>query len=321
MTKKIISVIIPVHNEEQNIPLMHAALLDVFKKLPHYFSEFIFIDDGSTDHSADVLGGLCSRDPNVKYIGLSRNFGKEMATTAGIHIAQGAAVIMVDADLQHPPKLIPLFLERWEAGAEVVVGVRSRLTGEGIVKRWGSKLFYRIIGMISNTEFEHGETDFRLIDRTVVEAYKDFPEHERMTRSLINWLGFRRERVYFEAPARVHGEVQYSTIKLIRLAINSFLSHSLLPLRLAGYLGAAITVFSGLLGVVVVVEKYILPDPFNWGVTGSAQLAILNVFLVGIVLMSLGIIGLYVGAIHTEVSGRPLYVIRSKKNFGEEKDR
>ena len=317
---KTISIIIPVYNEEKNIPLVYEAVLDVWRGLPTYDLELIFVDDGSSDESAAVVDAFAVNDKRIKSLQLSRNFGKEMATTAGMHHASGDALLMLDADLQHPPWLIPQFIEKWQGGAEVVVGIRSGNNGEGIIKKWGSLVFYRIMRSISTTYFAHGETDFRLLDSCVVEAYKSFPEHERMTRSLIDWLGFRRDYVVFEAPARMHGAPTYSTLMLVRLAVNSFLSHSLMPLRLTGYLGIAITTFSGLLGIFVVVEKYILGDTLSLGVTGSAQLAILIVFLVGIMLASLGIIGLYIGSIHTEVSGRPLYVIRNKKNFDIEKD-
>jgi glycosyltransferase involved in cell wall biosynthesis len=313
MKQKTISIIIPVYNEEANVPLVYQALVQIRANLPHYVFEYIFVDDGSSDHSALAIDALASRDPQVRGIEFSRNFGKEMATTAGLVEANGDAVIMIDADLQHPPRYIRDMVSAWEQGAEVVVGVRSSNMGEGIIKKWGSLLFYKIIGAISETDFEQGETDFRLVDRAVVDAFKRLPEHQRMTRSLINWLGFRRATVKFDAPARLHGVSPYSTIKLIHLALNSFLSHSLLPLRFAGYLGVLITFFSTLLGTAVILEKYILHDPLNWGVTGSAQLAILNVFLVGIVLASLGIIGLYVGSIHTEVLSRPLYVIRERR--------
>ena len=313
MNPKVISIVVPVHNERENIPLIYAALQQVWATLPHYGYELIFVDDGSQDNSAEVVAGLAETNPHVKCIEFSRNFGKEMATTAGLHAATGDAVIMLDADLQHPPAYIPHMLEAWERGAEVVVGVRSTNQGEGVVKKYGSLIFYRIMAKISATEFEQGETDFRLLDRAVIDAYKTFPEHERMTRSLVNWLGFRREKIYFEAAARAHGPAQYSIVKLIRLAVNSFLSHSLMPLRLAGYLGVTITILSGLFGAFVIVEKYIMHDPLGLGFSGPAQLAILNVFLVGIVLAILGIIGLYVGSIHTEVSSRPLYVIRKKR--------
>ncbi len=314
MKKKLISIVIPVHNEEKNIPLIYSALKDVRANLPAYAYEFIFVNDGSTDGSAKAVEALAF-DTGVKYIEFSRNFGKEMATTAGIAEATGDAVIMIDADLQHPPALIPEFVARWEKGAEVVVGVRTKNHGEGLTKKGGSWLFYRIMQAISETVIEQGETDFRLIDRIVADAFKQLPEQKRMTRALINWLGFKKEIVSFEAALRVNGTAQYSTGKLVRLALHSFVSNSLLPLRLAGYLGVGITLFSGALGVVVFIQRYIYKDAWGWNVSGTAQLAIINVFLIGIVLMALGIIALYIANIHSEVADRPLYVVRKRKNF------
>lgn len=315
MTKRRISIVIPVHNEEKNIPLVYSALQSVWEQIPAYEYEFIFVNDGSTDGSATAIEALTAADPRVKYIEFSRNFGKELATTAGIEAAEGDAVIMLDADLQHPPALIPELVGAWERGAEVVVCLRTKNHGEGLAKRVGSWLFHRIMRAMSETAVERGETDFRLLDRAVADAFKRLPERRRMTRVLINWLGFRRETVYFEAPARENGVAGYSIGKLVHLALNSFVSNSLLPLRLAGYLGLGITSFSGALGTLVFVERYILDDAWGWSVSGSAQLAIINVFLIGIVLMALGIIALYIANIHTEVAGRPLYVARRRVNF------
>jgi dolichol-phosphate mannosyltransferase len=308
---KKISVLIPVHNEEKNVPLVHAELCAVWaRELGGYAREIVFIDDGSQDGTVRAVEALIERDPTVRCIEFSRNFGKEMATTAGLDAAGGDAAVMMDADLQHPPALIPRMVGAWQDGAEVVAAVRAGNTGEGFVKKWGSLAFYRIMGLISDTDFRHGDTDFRLLDRAVVEAYRALPERERMTRSLINWLGFRRENVPFVAPARAHGPAQYSTVKLVRLAVSSLLSHTLLPLRLAGYLGVTISALSGVLGAVILVERYAFNDALNWHVSGSAQLAVLIVFLVGIVLAAQGIIGLYVGSIRTEVAARPLYIVR-----------
>ena len=315
MNKKTLSIVVPLLNEAENIPLVYSALCETLAGMPTYHRELIFVNDGSTDGSAGVLEAIAENDKDVKYIEFSRNFGKEIATTAGIDAAEGDAIIMVDADLQHPPALIPSLVARWEKGADVVVGVRTGNTDEGLAKRAGSWLFYFVMRNISDTAMVHGETDFRLIDRKVAEAFKRLSEKKRMTRSLINWLGFKREIVRFEAPARASGEAKYSTGKLFNLALHSFIADSLLPLRMAGYLGVAITLFSGILGLLVFIERYVLNDAWNWNVSGTAQLAIITVFLVGIVLMALGIIALYIANIHIEVEDRPLYIIRKKKNF------
>jgi len=311
--QKSISIVIPVHNEVENIPLVYRAVKAVLNTLPAYTYEIIFINDGSSDDSQKAINALSAEDLLVRGIEFTRNFGKEAATTAGIREAVGDAVICLDADLQHPPELIVELVHKWERGAEVVVGVRSDNSGEGIVKRWGSKLFYAIMSRIGETEMLSGETDFRLIDRTVADVFSALSERGRMTRSLINWLGFKKEIVYFVAPSRLHGQAQYSVSKLVRLAFNTIASNSLVPLRLAGYLGLLITGLSFILGLIVFVERYIYNDVLNWHVTGAAQLTIINVFLIGIVLMALGILALYIGRINEEISRRPLYVARKRR--------
>lgn len=313
--KRQISVVIPVFNEERNVPHIYEALDGVTKTeiANAYDWEFLFVNDGSKDGSLSALHALSS-DSRVHVIEFTRNFGKELATTAGIHAATGDAIIMIDADMQHPPALIPEFIKQWEAGAEVVVGVRTKNKGEGPIKKYGSHLYYWIMRSISETEVIPGETDFRLIDRQVADAFNDLSEHQRMTRALINWLGFKKATVTFKASKRLHGEAAYSTGKLLHLAIHAFISNSLLPLRLAGYIGVFISVFSFLLGLAVFTQRYVFHDALSWHVSGTAQLAIINVFLVGIVLMSLGLIALYVGKITDEVTRRPLYVVRKSRN-------
>ncbi len=312
---KLISIIVPVLNEAENVPLIYKELRAVIHKMSQYQWEIIFVNDGSSDGTTKAIEAITTSDSNTKSIEFSRNFGKEMATTAGIEAAAGDAVIMIDADLQHPPALISQFVSKWEEGTEVVIGVRTKNNKEGIAKKAGSWLFYSIMRFISDNSMKQGETDFRLIDRAVVDAFRGFSERGRMTRSLINWLGFRREYLPFEAPARVNGEAKYTARKLLGLALRTFISNSLVPLRLAGYLGVVITFFSGILGVIVIIERYIMQDSLGWNISGSAQLAIINVFLIGIVLMALGIIALYIANIHVEVADRPLYVVRKRKNF------
>jgi hypothetical protein len=220
---------------------------------------------------------------------------------------------MIDADLQHPPELIPLFLEKWQNGAEVVVGIRANNKSYTLIKKCGAALYYKLIGAISNTAMVPRETDFRLIDRSVADAFNSFTERQRNTRALIDWLGFKREYIEFNANERANGQAKYSLGKLFHLAMYSFVSHSLFPLRIAGYLGGFITFFSGLLGIAVFFERYVFHDALNWHISGSAQLAIINVFLIGIVLMCLGIVALYIENIQNETTNRPMYVIRSRK--------
>jgi dolichol-phosphate mannosyltransferase len=312
---KKISIVIPAYNEEGNIPLFYARLKELLSKLP-CAHEIIFVDDGSTDRTREEMEKLEARDANVCVLEFSRNFGKECATTAGIRAASGDACILIDADLQHPVEAIPEFLKKWGDGAEVVVGVRTNDPMESIIKKVGSYFFYKIMNRISEVPFIPRSTDFRLLDRSVVDAYNELTERERMTRILIAWLGFKRDFVYFAAGERALGKASYSLPKLIKLSISTFVGHSLLPLKVAGYLGVFITIFSGILGAFIITEKYILNDPWSFNFSGPAMLAVFNLFLIGIVLSCLGLVAMYVAQIHGEVLNRPLYVLRKKKNKG-----
>ena len=304
--KKTISLIIPIYNEEKNIPILFERLKKVIDVLS-YSWELIFVNDGSGDKSMDELEKIKNSDDRIKIIDFSRNFGKEIATTAGINHCRGDACIMIDADLQHPVELIPEFIKKWEDGAEVVVGVRKKNKGEGLVKRMGSFFFYKIINRISDTEIVSQATDFRLLDREVIDQFKNMTERNRMTRALVDWMGFRRQYINFEANERLHGKASYSFWKLLRLAFNSIISFSLFPLRIAGYLGITITILSGILGIFMFITNYVTGS-LNF--SGPAVLAVVILFLIGIVLICLGLIALYIANIHAEVSNRPLYIIR-----------
>jgi len=315
---RLISIIIPIYNEEKNVPLIVGEIKTVWEKIKDkYDHEIIFINDGSHDGSEKVIEKLAEKDKKIKYIAFSRNFGKEIALTAGIHIADGDAAIMIDADLQHPPKLIPEFIEKWEAGADIVIGVRIKNQGEGFVKKTGSYFFYKIARAICDTKLKERETDYRLIDRCVIDEFNNFTERSRIARGLIDWLGFERDFIFFNANERSNGTARYSPIKLYRLAASTFISHSLLPLKLAGWLGIFITLFSGTFGLFILIEKYILHDPWNMYFSGSATLAVIILFLVGIILICLGLVCLYIANIHGEVTNRPIYVIKKRINFNK----
>jgi dolichol-phosphate mannosyltransferase len=312
--KPLISIIVPIYNEAANIPGFFIALQKVLSGLAEKYDwEIIFVNDGSADSSASELKKIVSNQ--VRVVEFSRNFGKEAALSAGLRLARGAAAIMIDADFQHPVELIPEFIKRWEAGAEVVIGVRKKNQKAGLIKRAGSFCFYRVIHRISAVNMLPNETDFRLVDREVITAFNTLKESNRMTRALIDWLGFKRDYLYFEANERADGHAGYSLGKLISLAMNSFVSLSLLPLKLAGYLGVFIICTDGPFGLYVFLGKYIFHWAYASSFSGPAQLAFLITFLVGIVLTSLGLVALYIAHIHYEVLGRPLYIIREKKGL------
>ena len=310
---KRIAIVIPVYREAANLPALYGRLESVTSVLTAFSWEYIFVNDGSPDHSYDVLLDLAHRDKKVKVIDLSRNFGKEIALSAGVHEAKDVdAVICIDADLQHPPEFIPRLLERWQEGADVVVTIRKSSDKEPLLRRWGSSAFYWLINRVCNFEMVPKATDFRLYDRKVVEAFSHATERERMFRGIMDWMGFRKSYLEFHASARLNGEAGYSYAKLWKLAVNSITAFSLWPLRLTGYIGVIISVLSGLL-LSWMLGCYIVTG--TWIYTPLAIVVVANTFLIGMVLMSIGLVALYIGTIHTEVINRPLYLIRERANF------
>lgn len=310
LAQELISIIVPVFNEAPNLKPLYQEITKHTKKLPYRF-ELIFVDDGSVDDSPLVLAELAKAHDDVHLIQLARNFGKEAAVTAGLHAAKGAAVAAIDADLQMPPSILGEFIEKWKSGADVVVGVFAKRNMSPI-RAFGAKCFYKIMGVIGQTKITPNATDYRLLDRRVVDAFNAFTEHNRITRGLIDWLGFQREYVYFEQAERQSGTPNYSFRKLIGLAINSFTAYSLAPLKLAGYLGGAILVLTIPAGIFMYVERFILGDPMNLRITGTDLLAVMLLFLIGVVLSCLGLVSLYIAHIHAEVINRPLYVVRTE---------
>ncbi|HKX23924.1 MAG TPA: glycosyltransferase family 2 protein [Candidatus Saccharimonadales bacterium] len=307
----LISIIVPVYNEADNLPLLYKEIAENSDRLPYQF-EMLFVDDGSQDDSAKVLHKFARKDRRIRLIRFSRNFGKEAAVTAGLHAARGNAALIMDADMQMPPSLMTQFIRKWETGSEVVVGVfKSR--NLSFVKRMGAKLFYKIMRRISHTKITPNATDYRLLDRKVINVFNQFTERNRITRGLIDWLGFDRDYIYFEQQPRKFGTPGYTFQKLVGLAMNSFTAYSLLPLRLAGYIGAGILAVSVPAGVFLYVERYILGDYLHLGINGTTMLAMLTIFMVGLVLTCLGMMSLYIAHIHAEVSNRPLYVVRPEE--------
>jgi glycosyltransferase involved in cell wall biosynthesis len=308
-----ISVVIPIYSEEKNIPFLYRAMEDVYKKISsEYQMSYIFVNDGSRDGSYSTLQQLALADKKIKVLDLSRNFGKEIALTAGVHEASDFdAIICIDADLQHPPSLIPEMINYWENGAEVVIAIRKESESQPFIRWLGSKLYYWIINKISDVEMTPQATDFRLYDKKVIEAFKLATERRRMFRGIMDWLGFKKYFVYFSAPKRIYGIAGYSYPKLLSLAINSITSFSLWPLKIAGYLGIVLVIS------VSCIFFYLIFYYFAhsvWAYSPLAVVALANTFLMGVVLIAIGLVAHYVGSIHTEVINRPLYVIREKIN-------
>lgn len=317
-TTELLSVVVPAYNESAGLRAFDSALVTSLKKLPLNY-EVIYVDDGSTDTTAKVASTICAKSPHTKLISLSRNFGKEAALYAGIKAARGDAILTLDGDGQHPVELIPKFVASWHKGSQVVIGVRKHSAAENRFKRTTSRLFYKIFNSVNEVQLVPGSTDFRLIDQAVREAFLQLKESERMTRGIIDWLGFERSYIPFQAKKRTAGTPTYSLRKLSKLAIDSFVSLSPTPLYIFGWLGVIITVLSFIFGIVVFVEQILLDDPLRWNFTGTAMLGILIIFLVGIVLTSQGVVSLYISHIHKQGKQRPLYVINYRNSRGIKK--
>jgi dolichol-phosphate mannosyltransferase len=308
MPQRSVTLLIPIYNEIGNIPALVREIDAVVAGLPEYDFRMLFVDDGSSDGSAAMLETLAARDERIGVIELSRNFGKELALTAGLHALDCAVVIIMDADLQHPPAYIPEMIAKWEEGYEIVATRRTKSDRQPLVRRLGSNLFYWLLNSMSEFKMEPGTTDFRLLDRIVVDALKQFTENNRMVRGLIDWMGFKKTFIEFEAPDRHSGKPGYSYTRLFQLALNSFTAFSLMPLKLAGYLGMFVITAFGLLLAFMIADKFWMGGRF--GFTPISFVIVTNVIMNGVVLACIGLVALYIGHIHTEVIGRPLYLIR-----------
>ncbi|MCW4631030.1 MULTISPECIES: glycosyltransferase family 2 protein [Marinomonas] len=305
--KKKITIVVPAYNESENIlPLLdeiNAVVINENK----YDWIVQFVDDCSTDNTWEVISSLEKYDGiSIKAIRFSSNFGKEPALVAGLTSSVDSdAIIFMDADLQHPPKLIPQFLRKWEAGYKNISGIRSSADDYTWFKRVSSNLFYSVMNFFGDIELPRGLTDFKLIDKNIAKEFLKFKEKTVMFRGLIEWLGFKKCYIEFVAPARLNGEAAYSFRKLSTLALNSFTSFSLLPLKIAGTLGALILIGCSLLVAYMLITEAIGTQVF----TPLAYFVVFNTFLTGTVLSSIGFIAVYIGRIHVQVVDRPLYVI------------
>lgn len=308
-----LSIVIPAYNEGEGIELFHKKYLK--PHLSKYKHEIVYVNDGSSDDTLEKLIEIAKNKPNIKIVDLSRNFGKEIAVTAGMSASEGDVVIVLDADGQHPPEMIPKFIEKWRDGYQVVVGVRNLQESEGFIKTVGSKLFYQLFNRVSGNQIVPRSTDYRLIDREVKDAFISISETNRITRGLIDWLGFNRSYVYFDSPKRIAGKASYSTKQLFKLAINSFISLSLRPLFLFGQIGLFMVILSGSAGLFIFIEQLMLGDPLGLNITGSAMLGVLISFLVGLILISQSMLAIYIARIYQESQGRPLYVVNKKTSY------
>ncbi|MDB4942578.1 MAG: hypothetical protein JWP97_2112 [Labilithrix sp.] len=318
-TERVHSVVIPLYNEQGNVQPLHAELTRVTDALAGATWEFVFVDDGSTDDSLLVLAALAEADPRVKVIALARNFGKEVALTAGVTYARGDCVVTMDADLQHPPALLPDLLAKWREGADVVVATRRATARKTFVRRASSRLFAMVErALAGNDRVEVGGTDYRLIDRKVRRAFLLVRQQRRAYRQIVDWLGFARASVPFDAGERHDGASTYSLPKLWTLAIDMLVTRSSVPLRMLLYLGFAVSTASAVsLGWMWFSMRVLGP---RWLYTPLAQATVFNTLLIGILLTAIGTVGVYVARIHEEVLVRPLFTVRRSLNVPELED-
>lgn len=316
-----ISFVVPIYNEEKGFRDFYTKMLLPELEKVKYDYELILVDDGSSDGSLKIIQDLAEKDKRIKVLRFSRNFGKEIALTAGIREAIGDAVLTMDADGQQPPKLIHEFIRKWEEGGEIVIGRRGKFEKHGFIAKLGSKCFYKILRMMGVKDTVPGSTDFRIIDRCVVDEYNKLTEHGRITRGLMDWMGFKKVYIDYTYGNRLAGRPSYNFRKLFQLAINSFVSLSSTPLVLFGWIGALITVASLILGIFVIIEEFIMADPLQLRWTGTTCLSIFITFLIGLVLISQSITALYISHIHAEAQGRPLYIVdrKNSRNLNEGK--
>ena len=297
-------------NEEQTAELFISTVLDQANALPDYDFELILVNDGSTDATGQILLELEGRDPRIRCLTFSRNFGHQAAVTAGVFESRGEAVIVMDSDLQDPPALIPEMLEAWVQGSDVVYAVRRIRDGESFFKKATARIYYRLLNSLSNTDIPADAGDFRLMSRRVVEALRQLPERDRYMRGLVAWVGFTQTPVYFDRLERHAGETKYSLRKMLRLGISGVVGFSDRPLYWAIGLGFGIF-FLAMFGLFYVLLSLI----FGWGdlVRGWASMVVVVMFFSAVQLIFLGVIGIYISKIFTESKNRPIYLIDEKR--------
>lgn len=312
-TGSLLSVVIPCYNEEAVIAALVARLQAVATELDGTAVEWIFVDDGSRDRTREVLKGLAAQDPRIRIIGLSRNFGHQIAVTAGIDAAHGDAVVLIDADLQDPPEMIPQMVARWRDGFDVVYGTRTERHGESAFKSTTARGFYRLLNRLSDIPIPLDTGDFRLMSRAVVDTLRAMPERDRFVRGMVSWVGLRQTALPYPRAARQGGDSKYPLGKMVRFAIDGILSFSTKPLQLSVGLGMA----AAALALVGIAYALILRIFTSIWVEGWTALMIAILFLGGVQLISVGILGEYVGRIYHEIKGRPLYVVQEYVGFGD----
>jgi glycosyltransferase involved in cell wall biosynthesis len=302
----------PAFNEARNLPAFLEALVPVLESLGEPW-EIVFVDDGSRDETLGALLSARALDPRIKVVGLARNFGKDIALSAGLAHARGHAVIPIDCDLQHPPELVPQMVAKWRAGADMVIGVRSKRTEESFVRRTSANAYYGLMKRMTHVEIPRNAGDFRLLDRKIVDVINEMPERCRFMKGIFAWPGFKTETIEFQANLRADGHSRWSLFKLWRFALDGLFSFSTVPLKVWTYIGGLSAIGAFVYLVITLIQKLF----FGIDAPGYASLLIVILFFNGLLLLSNGIQGEYIARIFEEVKGRPLYVVGKKWGFDE----
>ncbi len=307
--RPILSVVIPLYNEAGNVePLLARIAAAIEPVAPGFDPEIVLVNDGSTDGTLAAIRSEMQRRPRIVLVNLSRNFGHQLAATAGIEIATGDAVILMDGDLQDPPELITTFLRKWREGFDVVYAVRRSRKGESRFKLWTARAFYRIINRLTKIEIPLDAGDFRLMSRRAVEAVRRLPERHRFLRGMVSWVGFNQVAVEYDRDVRYTGTTKYPLAKMIRFGMDGIVSFSDVPLRVASYFGFTVSAIAFVYAMIVIIFKAFSLKLAVY-TPGWASTIVAVLFLGGVQLMSLGILGEYLGRVYDEVKGRPLYII------------
>ncbi|MBV9330097.1 MAG: glycosyltransferase family 2 protein [Alphaproteobacteria bacterium] len=304
------SFVVPVFNEQDALGLFFAALDPVLESI-NGLTEVILVDDGSRDESVAIIRQKVESDDRYRFIGLSRNFGQQVAITAGLDHARGSAIVIMDADLQDPPDIVPEMIAFWRQGYDVVNGQRRARDGESQFKTKSASWFYRLLNALAPFAIPDGVGDFRLIDRSVANAIRDMRERDRFLRGMFAWVGYRQTNVTFDRPARSAGKTKYSLAKMIRLAANGLLGFSDAPLRFVVWCGIFVSLCAMAYGFYVIVMKFERADL----VPGWSSTMVVTAFLAGMNMLMTGIVGLYVGRIHNQVKMRPLYIVHEARGI------
>lgn len=302
---KKISIIVPAYNEEESLPFLYERLTKLMDSIKNYEFEVLFINDGSKDKTLEIIKELRQKDARFCYVNLSRNFGKEVAMMAGLDYAKGDAVIFIDADLQDPPELIPELIKYWEEGYDDVYAKRKSREGETFLKKFTSKMYYKVLQKLSRVEIQKDTGDFRLLDRRCVNALRKLRESQRCSKSMFSWIGYNKKEVLFDRDARIAGKTKWNYKKLVDLAIDGITSFTTSPLRLATYISIPTFIILGVYFIYVIAKSCVVKE----AIQAYQAIILLILFFSGIQILLFGIVGEYLGRIFNETKNRPLYLV------------